>query len=190
MSKPRILCFAGSARQQSFNQSLVKIGAELAHDAGAETTVLNLKDYPLPIFDQDVEAEGTPENATKLKQLFLEHDGLLLGCPEYNSSITPMLKNVLDWVSRSSEGESPLAAYQGKVAGLVATSPGALGGMRGLVHVRAILSSIGVTVIPAQVAVSKAHEVLKDGKLVDERASARLKDMVEALVAVTAKLTS
>ena len=131
MSKPRILAFAGSARTDSYNHRLLLVAAEGAQAAGADVTVLNLKTYPLPLFDEDLEREdGTPENATQLKQLFLDHDGLLIASPEYNSSITPLLKNVIDWVSRSAEGEAPLAAYRGKVAALMAASPGGLGGLR------------------------------------------------------------
>ena len=97
MSKPRILAFAGSVRKDSYNHRLLLVAAEGARAAGADMTVLDLNDYPLPIFDEDLEREhGTPENATKLKQSFLDHDGLLIASPEYNSSITPLLKNTID----------------------------------------------------------------------------------------------
>jgi len=162
MTMPRILAFAGSARKDSYNAKLVRIAAQGARKAGAEVTILDLKDFPLPLFDEDLEREGTPENTIQLKQLFLEHGGLLISSPEYNSSITPLLKNTIDWVSRPVEGEPRLAAYQNKVASLMAASPGALGGLRGLVHVRAILSSIGVTVLPDQIAVGKAFEAFDE----------------------------
>lgn len=189
MSTPRILAFAGSARKDSYNSQLVEIAAEGARNTGAEVTLLNLKDYPLPVFDEDLERESTPENALKLKELFLSHDGLLISCPEYNSSITPLLKNTIDWVSRSAEGESPLAAYQGKVATLMAASPGGLGGQRGLVHVRAILSSIGVIVLPGQVAVPRAFEAFNDnGQLKDEKQQARIQGLGSQLAEVLGKL--
>lgn len=163
MSKARILAFAGSARKDSFNKRLVRIAAKGAEQAGAEVTVIDLKDYPLPIYDGDLEAEhGLPENAVRLKKLFGEHDGLMISAPEYNSSITPLLKNTIDWVSRQAEGEGPLAAYQGKSAVLMSASPGALGGLRGLVHVRAILGNIGVLVLPKQMAISKAGDAFDD----------------------------
>ena len=172
MAVPRILAFAGSARRESFNKRLIKIAAAAAETAGAAVTLIELAVYPLPLFNQDLEAdEGLPVNAVALKKLFLEHDGLLLSCPEYNSSITPLLKNTIDWVSRQAPGEGPLAAYQGKVATLMSASPGRLGGLRGLVHVRSILGNIGVVVLPDQVAVSEAHGAftpdggLKDAKL-------------------------
>ena len=183
MSNPRILAFAGSARTDSYNARLVQVAAEGARTAGADVTVLNLKEYPLPLFDQDIEQEqGTPENAKKLKQLFLDHDGLLISSPEYNSSITPLLKNTIDWVSRPAEGEPMLAAYQGKVAALMAASPGGLGGLRGLVHVRSILSSIGVIVLPDQIAVSRAFEAFDDdGQLKDEKQQARVQGLGESV---------
>ena len=163
MPAPRILAFAGSARRGSYNHRLVQVAAEGARSAGADVTVLDLKDYPLPLFDEDLESEqGTPENAARLKQLFVDHDGLLIASPEYNSSISPLLKNTIDWVSRTAEGEAPLAAYRGKTAALMAASPGALGGLRGLVHVRAILNSIGVLVLPDQVAIPRAFEAFDD----------------------------
>ena len=147
MTTPRILAFAGSTRKESYNTRLVHIAAEGARQAGAEVTVIDLKDYPLPLFDEDLESEqGAPESAGRLKQLFLSHQGLLISSPEYNSSITPLLKNTIDWVSRPAPDESPLAAYQGKFATLMAASPGALGGLRGLVHLRSIRVNIGVTV--------------------------------------------
>jgi chromate reductase len=190
MSKPRILAFAGSARTDSYNHRLLLVAAEGAQTAGADVTVLNLKHYPLPIFDEDLErGAGPPENATKLKQLFLDHDGLLIASPEYNSSITPLLKNTIDWVSRSAEGESPLAAYRGKVAALMAASPGGLGGLRGLVHVRSILSSIGVIVLPDQIAVSRAFEAFDDdGQLKDEKQQARVHGLGESVANMLRKL--
>ena len=176
---PRILAFAGSLRRESYNKRLVRIAVEGARAAGADVTLIDLKDYPLPIYDGDLEqAHGIPENGRKLKQLFLEHQGLLISAPEYNSSITAVLKNTIDWVSRPAPGEPSLAAFLGKVAALLSASPGALGGLRGLVHVRAILGNIRVLVLPEQVAVVKAHEAFQDdGSLKD----AKLQEAVLAI---------
>ncbi len=190
-SNPRILAFAGSLRVGSFNQRLVQIAAEGARRAGAEVTVIALRDFPMPVFDQDLEeAEGMPAKAHELKKLFLAHDGLLIASPEYNSSITGALKNAIDWVSRTeSDSEPSLAAYRGKTAALVSASPGALGGLRGLVHLRAILSNIGVLVLPEQVAVSKAHEAFQeDGKLKDAKQQAAVERIGEALANMLRKL--
>ena len=153
MSVPKILAFSGSLRKDSFNQKLVRVAARGAERAGARATVIELADYPLPVLDQDLEArDGLPEHAVRLKAIFHEHDGLLNASPEYNSSFTAALKNVIDWVSRPEPDRPPLSCFAGKVAGLMAASPGALGGLRGLVHVRAVLQNIKVTVVPGQVA--------------------------------------
>ena len=166
----KILALSGSSRVGSFNQKLVNVAAAGAREFGAETTVLDLNDFQMPIYNQDLEAQdGLPEAAVRLKEIFGSHHGLLIASPEYNSSIAPLLKNTIDWVSRSAEGEAPLAAYQGKVAGIMAASPGGLGGLRGLVHLRSILQNIGVMVVPKQMAIAKAFEAFaEDGSLKDE----------------------
>jgi len=186
----KILAFAGATRTESWNKKLIKVAAAGAKAAGAEVTLIDLRDYPLPLYDGDLEAnEGLPENAKKLKALFLEHRGLLISSPEYNSSITGVLKNTIDWVSRTAPGEGPLAAYANKVAGLVSASPGALGGLRGLVHLRSILGNIKVLVVPEQVSVSKANEAFNpDGSLKDERQRAQVEGVGKAVAALLAKL--
>ena len=162
---PRILALAGSVREGSFNKKAVDIAAQGAEAAGAEVTRLDLANYPLPIFNQDLEKEkGLPPQARDLKALFQSHQGLLIASPEYNSSLTALLKNTIDWVSRSEGEEGPLVAYRDKVAVLMAASPGGLGGLRGLVHLRAILQNIGVIVLPKQLAVGASHEALDSAK--------------------------
>lgn len=191
MTTPRILAFGGSLRRESFNQKLAAIAADGARSAGAEVTLIALRDFPLPVFNQDIEdAEGLPAEAKKLKQLFREHNGLIIAAPEYNSSISGALKNAIDWVSRAeTDDEPPLVAFSGKTAVLCAASPGALGGLRGLVTVRSILGNIGVTVLPDQVAVSKTHEAFRlDGSLSDEKQAARIKKLGGQLAKHLAKL--
>lgn len=181
---PRILVFGGSLRRDSINQKLAAIAAEGARAAGAEVTVISLRDFPMPLFDQDLEsAHGKPEPAAELKALFREHHGLIIASPEYNSSITAALKNAIDWVSRTDSGdEPPLSALTGKTAVLCAASPGALGGLRGLVHLRAILGNIGITVLPDQVAVSHAYQAFaEDGSLTDEKQAARVQNLGASL---------
>ena len=187
---PRILAFAGSLRRDSFNKKLVPIAAKGAREAGAEVALIALKDFPLPLFDQDLEAEqGMPENGKKLKRLFIDHDGLLIAAPEYNSSITAVLKNAIDWVSRPAPGEPSLVAFRGKVATLMSASPGALGGLRGLVHVRSILGNIGVIVLPEQIAVAKASEAFNaDGSLKDPKQQAGIEGLGHTLVSFLIKL--
>lgn len=185
----RILAFAGSLRKDSHNKKLLAIAAQGARDAGAEVTIVNLADFPLPLFDEDLERTGTPENAQKLKQLFLDHDALLIASPEYNSSFTAVTKNVIDWVSRAAPGEPGLAAYRGKTAAIIAASPGALGGLRGLVHLRSVLGNIQVLVLPDQIAIPKAHEAFAvDGSLLDAKQSETVKAIGRKLTETTAKL--
>ena len=125
----------------------------------------------------------------KLKQLFIDHDGLLIASPEYNSSITAVLKNAIDWVSRPAPGEPSLVAFRSKVATLMSASPGALGGLRGLVHVRSILSNIGVIVLPDQIAVAKAHEAFNaDGSLKDSKQQSGIEELGHTLASFLMKL--
>ncbi len=189
MTPPRILAFAGSTRTDSWNKKLIKVAVQGATAAGAEVTLIDLRDYAMPLYDGDLEADGIPEIALKLKKLFLEHQGLLISSPEYNSSISGVLKNTLDWVSRSAPGEGALACFADKVAGLVSASPGALGGLRGLVHLRAILGNIKVLVLPDQVAVSKASEAFNpDGTLKDAKQQASVHNVAKKLTETIAKL--
>ena len=187
---PRILAFAGSTRTQSYNKKLVAIAAAGARETGAEVTLIDLRDFPLPLFDEDLEsAEGLPPNARALKDLMLAHQGLLISSPEYNSSISAVLKNTIDWVSRPVPGEPSLAAFTGRVAALMSASPGALGGLRGLVHVRAILGNIGVLVLPDQLAVPRAFEVFgEDGRLKDEKQHAAAATLGANVAAMLTKL--
>lgn len=190
MSTPKILAFAGSTRTGSFNKQLVRIAADAARAAGAEVTLIDLRDLPLPLFDEDFETEhGLPDNAKKLKALFREHDAFLIAAPEYNSSITAVLKNGLDWASRGETDDEPaLSAYRGKTAALLSASPGALGGMRGLVHLRAILGNIGVIVLPEQVALPKAHEAFDaTGQLKDARPLKQVTALAQGLVSFLKK---
>lgn len=189
MPAPRVLAFAGSTRSDSFNKQLVNFAAAAAKEAGAEVTVVDLRDFDLPLFDEDLEATGTPAGAIRLKQLFLEHDALLIASPEYNSSISAVLKNAIDWVSRSAPGEPMKAAFLGKVALLMAASPGGLGGLRGLNHLRSILHSISVMVLPGQYALGKAHEAFNEqGNLINDQAATAVKSLAEQLVMTSRKL--
>ena len=146
----------------------------------------------MPLFDEDLEAEaGIPENVKKFKALMKAHQGLLIACPEYNSSITPLLKNAIDWTSRPEPGEPGLICFRDKVAVIMSTSPGALGGLRGLVHVRAILGNIGVLVLPNQKGIAKAHEAFdENGQLKDEQQQQEIHQLGNKLATVVAKLNS
>ncbi|PHJ54982.1 NADPH-dependent FMN reductase [Nostoc linckia z18] len=187
---PKILAFAGSTRIDSYNKKLVKIAAAGAKAAGAEVTDLDLRDLPLPLYDEDLEAqEGMPANARTLKDLMISHQGFLIASPEYNSSLTAVLKNAIDWASRPYPNESPLAAFSGKVATIMSASPGGLGGLRGLVHLRSILGNIKVLVLPDQIAVSKAYEAFNaDGTLKDPKQQESIEKLGEGLTKILFKL--
>lgn len=186
---PKILAFAGSLRSASFNRKLIRIGVDGAKAAGAEVTLIDLREYSLPVYDGDLEAGGLPEGVLKLKQQFLAHQGLLIASPEYNGSIPGPLKNAIDWVSRQAPGERPLASFTDKVAALLSASPGAAGGMRGLMHLRASLSHINVLVIPQQVSISKAHEAFQpDDTLKDAKQNDAVHKVARTLAETIAKL--
>ena len=188
--QPRILAFAGSTRAESYNKRLVKIASAGARAAGASVTEVDLRELPMPLFDQDLETrEGLPASARRFKDLLLAHDGLLIASPEYNSSISGVLKNAIDWASRPVPGETPLACFIGKVAVIMSASPGALGGLRGLAHVRAMFGNIHVLVLPDQLAVSKAHEAFQpDGTLKEAKQQAAVERLGQILTLILSKL--
>lgn len=194
MIAPKILAFAGSARQDSFNKKLVQIAAAGAKAAGAEVTYLDLRDLPMPLYDEDLEArEGLPENVLKFKQLMKSHQGLLIASPEYNSSITPLLKNAIDWASRPEPGDPPMAisCFRDKVAVIMSAAAGGFGGWRGLVHLRAILGNIGVLVLPDQKCIPQAYEAFDHhGNLKDAQQQASVAELGSKLARIVAKLYS
>lgn len=187
---PKILAFAGSTRTDSFNKKLIKVGVSGAQAAGAEVTLVDLRDFPMPLYDGDLETnEGIPAQAQRFKQLMLTHHGFLISSPEYNSGITGVLKNTFDWASRSAPGEKPLACFVGKVAALMSASPGGLGGLRALVQVRSILTNIHVLVLPDQMAIPKAHEAFNpDGSLKEARQQGAIQQLGRALAEILVQL--
>ncbi|MCZ6735099.1 MAG: NAD(P)H-dependent oxidoreductase [Planctomycetota bacterium] len=189
-AEPKILAFAGSLRQESYNKKLMRIAAAAARRAGADVTELDLGEYPLPVYDGDLEADaGLPENARKLKALMKAHGGFLIASPEYNSSISGTLKNAIDWTSRPEPDEPPLVCFRGKTAAIMSASPGALGGLRGLVHLRAILGNIGVLVLPDQKAISSAAEAFaENGSLKDPKQLQAIEQIGTRLAEVVTKL--
>ncbi|HEX5130195.1 MAG TPA: NAD(P)H-dependent oxidoreductase [Usitatibacter sp.] len=194
MKKPRVLVFAGSARRDSLNKKLARVAARVVRDAGAEATFVDLDDYPMPVYHGDLEArEGMPAKALELRRLFLAHDALLIASPENNQSITALLKNTIDWLSRDiddGKGEnSGLAPYRGKVAGIMNATPGPYGGVRHLFHLRQVLSGLGVIVLPHQVQLGHADKAFDPaGALTDARAARALATLAASLVDLGGKL--
>jgi chromate reductase len=189
---PKILVFAGSARRDSLNKLLAAAAATRARESGGDVTLLDLNDYPMPLYHGDLESrEGVPDAANKLRKLFIEHHALLIATPENNASVPAMLKNTLDWISRPHSGQNGTVPYQNKVAALMAASPGALGGMRVLVHLRQILQVLNVLVLSEQLAVPRAHELLEPpGVLKDIKLDASLRGLVDRLIDVTRRINA
>ena len=189
-AKPKILAFTGSLREKSFNRRLVKIAAAGAEAAGADVTVLELRELPLPVYDGDLEErEGLPDNARTLKEIMEAHGGLMISSPENNSAVSAALKNAIDWASRPEPGEPPLVCFRDKVAVIMAASPGGLGGLRGLNSLRSILSNIGVLVLPDQKAVPGAGEAFADdGSLKDAKQQAAIEKLGTKLAGMLARL--
>ncbi len=192
MSRPlRLVAFAGSTRRESFNRRLLAVAAALVREEGAEVDVVELAEVPLPLYQGDLEkAEGIPAPARELHARMAAADGLLLACPEYNTSITPLLKNTLDWLSRAEpDNPSQGSAFEGKVAALLSASPGALGGLRSLSLVRPILQTLGVLVVPAQFALSRAGDAFsEDGSLKADAARERVRGVVHQLIRIATAL--
>ena len=186
MPIPKVLVFAGSIRTGSFNARLAAIAAKEIARAEAEITRISLLDFPLPLYDGDLEARsGPPENAVKLKRMFCAHQGVFIASPEYNASLTPLLKNTIDWISRVREKqEPPLSAYRNRVFALGAASNGTLGGMRSIMALRQSLElGCGALVIPEQIAVREAsHAFDENDELKDERSAALLRTLARRLV--------
>jgi chromate reductase len=189
---PRILVFAGSTRSDSLNRKLARATAEALQRRGLETTLADLRDYPMPIYEGDLEAaEGIPPRPKAFKELLRSHDVFAIASPEYNGSFPALVKNAIDWASRPEPGEKHLEAFRGKTAVLLSASPGPGGGQRGLRHLRELLEMIGVTVLSTQVTVPRAIEAFDaDGRLVrpaDIDAVARLvEDVGQTVTASTA----
>jgi len=184
-STPRILAFAGSARRASFNRKLLAIAVEEIRAAGAEVTLLDLNDFSLPLYNGDLEdAQGQPEAAQRLVKLITAHDALLVASPEYNSQITPLMKNTIDWCSRADENP-----FAGKVAAVISASPGPYGGIRSAAISHQLLDKLGAFVIPATCNLSQAGEAFDEaGNLKNERSLQSVRAVVIQLVATVSKL--
>jgi chromate reductase, NAD(P)H dehydrogenase (quinone) len=191
MITPKLLAFAGSARRDSLNRKLLQAVVANARAQGAEVTVLDLQSDTLPLYDGDLEARGTPASVLEMKRLFAAHDGLLIASPEYNMFFTPLMKNLIDWLSRPvakelpSQLQNPLA---GKTAVLFATSPGPFGGLRALPFLRLLLSKLGVVVNPTDLAVGSGASAIGEGRLNDDKQQKALENAVGELIALTRKL--
>jgi NAD(P)H-dependent FMN reductase len=187
---PQLIALAGSLRTDSYNKRLARLAGEFARGYGAQVDLLDLRDYPLPLFDEDLEREqGLPAPAIDLKRRFKAGHGFLIASPEYNSSISGVLKNTIDWVSRPMEGERPYEPFAGKVCGLMSASPGRYGGLRGLWIVRLLMTNMKSIVLPDQVAVGLADRAFDSaGNLSDTKLQQALAALVRDVVETASKL--
>ena len=188
MSAVRLLAFAGSLRRDSFNRRLLAELADGAREAGAEVDLLDLREFPLPVYDADLEADGMPAPVRALQARLAACQGLLIATPEYNGSTPALVKNTLDWISRpQADGRDGVALFRGKVAGICSASPGPLGGIRSLVVLRDALAKLGLWVVPQQVAVGRAESAFDaEGRLAD----AKQRAAVRAVAAECARAAS
>lgn len=188
----RVLVIAGSTRSEAFSKKLARAAVRSVEQAGAQATLVDLREYPMPLYDGDLEAAGgLPEHAVRLRELLKAHDALLIASPEYNSSIPAVLKNALDWLSRPHAPEPGASPYSGKVAALLSSSPGALGGLRGLVHLRQVLQNVGCMVITEQFALGNAGSAFAaDGALADAAKAKGVAGVVSRLIDIAARLAS
>lgn len=187
---PKLLAIAGSTREGSLNRSILELAIEGARSTGATVTVIELKDYPLPIYSAEEEQKnGLPPQAVALQKHFADAHGLLLACPEYNGFFPALVKNTFDWISRPRpDGSGGTAVLQGRVAGVMSASPGALGGIRSLPMVRLQLENLGMMVVARQVGVGSAHTIIREGKVTDEKTATLLRLIGADVATVCAKL--
>lgn len=183
----KVALLSGSLRGESLNTKLVlSVAGEIEKQGGVEIDLISLNKLDLPIYDQDIEDKEFPASAIELKKRLIDADAFLIGSPEYNGSISAALKNAIDWASRPRPDEEPLECFKGKGCGLLAASPGAIGGLRGLRHVRQILTQIQMVVVPQEFALGKAHEAFDDnGQIKDENARKMANNVGHALVKIT-----
>lgn len=189
--KPKILAFAGSLRENSYSKRVVKTAMKGAVDAGADVTYVDLRDYPMPLYNEDDhKSEGFNETALKFQKLLGESDGFLICSPEYNGSLSGALKNAIDWASRKSDEYGMVEVFKGKVAAIMTESPGAFGGIRCLGHLRGVLSIMFVNVLPSEIAVGKVNSMF-DGngeEMTDEKMRGILENLGASLVDMLKKL--
>ena len=183
----KLLVFAGSTRQQSYNRQLARCAGDMARTAGAEVTLLELGSLDIPLYNADLEAQGTPPDVIRLKQLLWEHPAWIICSPEYNGSYTALMKNTIDWVSSPIKGDPTWSSgskpFAGKVVGMLSASPGALGGLRSLSPLAPLLMNLQCWVSPKQFALSKAGEAFTpEGQLAAEAARENVRGVVDQVL--------
>lgn len=187
-----LLAFCGSSRSASFNQRALNRLAAAAERKGARVTHVDLGELALPIYNADLEArDGLPAGAKRFRALLAANDGLLVGCPEYNGFLTPLLVNAIDWATRSDEGRPDLGPFANKIVAISSASPGGFGGTRSAGHLRTMLSGIGCIVLPQALAVPNAHDAFDDdGEFTNDAFDKRAAQVADKIVEVAGKFAS
>ena len=185
MSTPSVLAFAGSIRKDSFNKQLAKVAQHAAEKLGAKVSFADLADYQIPLYCADYhELKGIPESAIAFKELMKNHNGFLIASPEYNGSLTGILKNTIDWATIRHGDEERMACFNGKVAGIMCAAPGT-GGSHSLHHLRAVLSRLGTFVLPNHLNLTNCHAYLQgELTLSDESKQSQINAIANELIRV------
>ena len=190
---PSLLVFAGSTRQKSFNRKLASATAAIARDAGAQVTLLELSDYDIPMYNADLEAQGTPQDVIRFKQALFDHPAWIVCSPEYNASYPALLKNALDWASSPAKShpdwQDGLKSFRGKVVGMLSASPGALGGLRSQSHLAPLLINLECWLAPKAFALGSAGSAFDDsGALVQPAHRDRVRAVVDQVLWASSRL--
>ena len=183
----KLLVFAGSTRQHSYNRRLAQVAAGMAREAGADVTLLELSDFDIPLYNADLEARGTPTDVLRLKQVLSDHPAWIICSPEYNGSYTALLKNTIDWASSPVKGDpvwqDGTRAFRGKVVGMLSASPGALGGLRSQSHLAPLLTNLECWLAPKAFALGQAGSAFDEqGALVQEAQRERVRAVVDQVL--------
>lgn len=180
----KVLAFSGSTRNDSYNKKVIQEAAQFAREMQASVKIIDLKDFSMPLFDEDLEkAEWMPSNAKRFRKLLIESDAIIISTPEYNGSIPGVLKNALDWASRSEEGKGSREAFKGKYFTIISASPGGGGGVRALIHLRSILSALGGEVMPLQASISSVDGVFDEqGHIKNASVRNELREAIQQLI--------
>lgn len=195
MRRMKVLIFAGSTRQQSFNRKLARVTAEMARASGAEVTHLELGDFDVPLYNADLEAQGTPADVMRLKQIFFEHPAWIVCTPEYNASYPALVKNTFDWISSPVKSDPAwtegFKSTRGKVVGVLSASPGALGGLRSQSHLVPLLLNLHCWVAPQNYALGRAAEAFDaEGRLVNEAARKPIQAVIDQVLFAAQRLNA
>jgi NAD(P)H-dependent FMN reductase len=189
----KLLVFAGSTRQGSYNRKLARVVAGMAQAAGAQVTHIELGDFDVPMYNADLEARGTPAAVMELKRVFWEHPAWIVCAPEYNASYPALLKNTLDWISSpvksDPEWSDGFKSTRGKVVGMLSASPGALGGLRSQSHLAPLLLNLHCWVAPSNHALARAADAFDaEGQLVDASARRKVQAVIDQVLWAAGRL--